>query len=309
MNRLIIFFVSIFSFASLQAQVEMELKLYEGEIPNSKPIPQGYEEYIEVSTSTGRRLTAKVTTPTLKVFLPDKSIANGTAVIICPGGGYRILTMNEEGADVAKLLNKQGIAAFVLKSRLPSDLIMQDKSIGSLQDAQRAIQLVRKKASEWNIDINKVGIMGFSAGGHLASTALTHFNKNCISNNENINLRPDFGVLIYPVISMGEFTHQGSKTNLLGANPSDSLVKLFSNELQVNKTTPTTFLVHATDDKTVPVQNSLLFYQALIKNEVKAEMHIYQNGGHGYGLVNKTTKDAWLDRCINWMEANKWLKK
>jgi acetyl esterase/lipase len=198
------------------------------------------------------------------------------------------------------------VAAFVLTYRLPSDAIMQDKTIGPLQDAQRAIQLVRQRAKEWNIDTARVGIIGFSAGGHLASTAITHFNKAVIDNKDNINLRPSFGVLMYPVITMGPEMHTGSRNNLIGKEPTQELTDLYSNEKQVTPQTPPAFLVHAEDDKTVPVANSILFYQAMVKNGVKGELHLYQAGGHGFGLNNKTTKEQWFDACKNWMDANGW---
>ena len=197
-----------------------------------------------------------------------------------------------------------GVTAFVLKYRLPSDLIMVDKSIGPLQDAQQAVKLIREKAVEFKINPAKIGIMGFSAGGHLASTLGTHFSKSEIENKNNTNLRPDFMVLVYPVISFGEFAHKGSKNNLIGLNPSEEQVKLYSNELQVSGDTPPTFLVHANDDKTVPSENSLDFIRKLKQVGVKSELHLYQTGGHGFGLDNKTTKDQWLERVKNWMQAS-----
>jgi acetyl esterase/lipase len=195
----------------------------------------------------------------------------------------------------------------VLKYRLPSDAIMEDKSTGPMMDAEQAIYLVRKNAMKWGVDPAKIGIMGFSAGGHLASTLTVHYDDLKIPNPEKLSLRPDFSILIYPVISFGTFAHQGSAINLIGKNGTAEQREYFSNEKHVNANTPPTFLVHANDDGGVPVENSILFNQALVKNKVKAEMHLYQGGGHGFGLNNKTTKDDWFERLKNWMTANKWL--
>ena len=275
-----------------------QIPLYPNGVPNSKPTPADYVE------NDGNGHADKVSIPTLTPFLPDKAIANGTAVIICPGGGYRGLSMVKEGTAVAKEFNKIGVTAFVLKYRLPNDAIMVDKTIGPLQDAQAAIQMIRAHAADYGINPNRVGIMGFSAGGHLASTAGTHFNKAVIDNPANISLRPDFMMLLYPVITFGDMAHKGSKDNLIGLNPPQALVDLYSNEKQVTPETPITFMVQAQDDKTVPVQNALMFYDALVKNKVKAEMHIFIAGGHGFGLNNATSKQHWFDWCRDWLDAN-----
>jgi acetyl esterase/lipase len=280
------------------------IPLYPNGVPNSKPAPADYVEKMGNDS-----FLFNVTQPTITPYFADKSKANGTAVIICPGGGYAGLSMVNEGSSIAEAFNKIGVTAFVLIYRLPSDSIMVDKTIGPLQDAQRAIQIVRQQAAEWGINPNKVGIIGFSAGGHLASTAITHFDKAVVNNKNNINLRPDFGILIYPVISMGPKTHTGSKENLIGKHASQELMDLYSNEKQVTPNTPPTFLVAAEDDDVVPVENTLMFYHALLDNKVKAEMHVYQAGGHGYGLYNKTTKDFWFDRLTEWMNENGWLGK
>ena len=288
---------------SLFAQ-KKPIALYPNGVPNSKPTPASY-----VQKMGNDSFLFNVTQPTITPYLADKSIANGTAVIICPGGGYAGLSMENEGSNIAKAFNKIGVTAFVLTYRLPSDSIMIDRTIGPLQDAQRAIQIVRQQANEWGIDPNKVGIIGFSAGGHLASTAITHFDKVVIANKNNANLRPDFGILIYPVITMGPKTHEGSKENLIGKNASQDLVDLYSNEKQVTANTPPTFIIAAEDDNVVPVENTLMFYDALLANKVKAEMHIYPAGGHGFGLNNKTSKDLWFDRLTEWMDASGWLTK
>ena len=196
-------------------------------------------------------------------------------MVICPGGGYGVLAASHEGADVAKQFNEWGVTAFVLKYRIPDDRIMTDKEIGPLQDAQRAIQWVRENAAKWKVDPSHIGIMGFSAGGHLASTEGTHFTHELIANKKHTSLRPDFMILIYPVISFTDsIGHIGSRENLIGKNPSPEKIIEYSNELQVNANTPPAFLVHAGDDDAVKVQNSLYFYNALQKNHVPAELHV-----------------------------------
>lgn len=203
------------------------------------------------------------------------------------------------------MLNSWGVTGIVLKYRFPSDEIMKDKSVGPIEDAQRALQYVRENAIQLNIDPGKIGIMGFSAGGHLASTASTHFDKEYISNPNHISLRPDFSILGYPVISMiDSLTHHGSRDNLLGKKPSPEAIKNFSNELQVTKNTPPTFLVVAGDDKGVNPENSIKYYEALLKNHVPAEMHIYQNGGHGFGTHILEKNENWMDVLRIWMAHN-----
>lgn len=279
------------------AQPPKEMLLYSGPVPNSKPTT------IKEGSTFKDNVTRieKVSVPTLTVYYPEKP--NGAAVIICPGGGYAILAFDKEGTRVAEELNKWGIMAFVLKYRLPSDSMNIDKSMAPLQDAQRAIQLVRSQAAQFAVQPNKIGIMGFSAGGHLASTAVTHFQiKADASSTDTTSARPDFGILVYPVISFdSSITHKGSKTNLIGAHPDEKQVQFFSNELQVTPQTPPVFLVHAGDDGGVPVANSLRFYEACIRQKVPAEMHLYPKGGHGFGMYNKTTTDNWMERLKNWM--------
>lgn len=274
------------------------IPLYPNGVINSKPTPADY-----VETITKDMHISKVSVPTLMPFFPEKGKANGSAVIICPGGGYAILAAGHEGYAVAKEFNKIGITAFVLKYRLPSDQIMVDKTIGPLQDAQTAIMMVRKNAADWGINPQKIGILGFSAGGHLAATAGTHFNKPVID-NQGISVRPDFMVLAYPVISFGEKGHRGSAENLLGKNPPQEQVILYSNELMVTPQTPPTFLMQAGDDGAVPVENSIMFYQALKKNKVSTEMHLFQAGGHGFGLINPKSKELWFTWCASWLAAN-----
>ena len=302
MKRFSIFLFPLFLVSSLNAQ--QVIPLYNGAIPGSKTPPADYVEVV-VSGNDGVSRVSKVVTPTLTAYLPAKP--NGTAVIICPGGGYGILAFDKEGSLVAKKFSEIGITAFVLKYRLPSDAIMQDKTMGPLQDAMQAIYLIRKNASMWHVDPTKIGIMGFSAGGHLAASLSVHYNDVKVQNQDNVSLRPDFSVLVYPVINFGEYTHAGSVKNLLGDNPTDVQRKYFSAELHVNVQTPPAFLVHANNDGAVPVKNSLEYDAALAKNKVLAEMHIYQGGGHGFGLYNKTTTEDWFKTLEAWLTANKWL--
>ncbi len=280
---------------------EKPIPLYPKGVPNSKPTPTTYVEKTNGDWITG------VSVPTLTAYLPEKGKANGAAIVVCPGGGYGGLANGHEGMAVCQEFNKIGVTAFLLKYRLPSDEIMVDRSIGPLQDAQMAIYTVRKNAKEWGINPAKIGIIGFSAGGHLVSTEGTHFDKPVIEDKDNISLRPDFMMLIYPVISFGEQAHVGSRENLIGKTPSQSQLDLYSNEKQITANTPPTFLVHAEDDNVVPVQNSLLFYDGLLKNKVKAEMHLFQEGGHGFGMNNSKNKGKWFEWAANWLEENGFL--
>jgi acetyl esterase/lipase len=291
----------IFAASGLCAQSNTVVQLYEGRVPNSKLFPN---KEASVYKDNVTRIE-KVSVPTLAVY--KSSTPNGRAVIICPGGGYSILAFDKEGTRVAEEMNKWGVTAFVLKYRLPSDSSNIDKSLAPLQDAQQAIRYVRSNAKALGIHPNQIGIMGFSAGGHLASTAATHSDLNADNTNKDTtSVRPDFAILIYPVISFdSSITHKGSRNNLVGANASPDRIITFSNELQVNGNTPPTFLVHAGDDGAVPVENSIRFYQACIKNKVPAEMHLYPKGGHGFGMNNKTTTDNWMERLSNWLNTLK----
>ncbi|HYM93887.1 MAG TPA: alpha/beta hydrolase [Chitinophagaceae bacterium] len=297
-NKLSIFLFLLISNTLLSQSIQ-EIQLYTGTIPDSKQSSIKEQDVF----ANGVIRIGSVVTPTLTKFTPAK--ANGISVIICPGGGYVRLAIDHEGVEVARAFNEFGITAFVLKYRLPSDSIMVDKTIGPLQDAQQAIRMVRKQAAAWGLNPNKIGIMGFSAGGHLASTASTHFNFLADATlKDTTSVRPDFSILIYPVISFNDsITHMGSKISLIGKNPSIELTRQFSNELQVTKNTPPTFLVQAGNDGTVPVENSVRYYEACIKNRVPVEMHLYPKGGHGFGLHNKTTNDQWFDRLITWMHT------
>jgi len=280
------------------------IPLYANGVPGAKPVKDKEEVWFDKEVDSLARM---VTQPTLQVFLPEKKAATGQAVIICPGGGYHLLLTKREGTDVARAFNRAGITAFVLKYRLPSDRIMKEQSIGPLQDVQQAILIVRQNAHKWGIDSGKIGVMGFSAGGHLAATAGTHFDKAVISAPGNIRLRPDFLILVYPVISFTDsIGHQGSKSNLLGDLPQRSvqekeLIRNFSNEFQVTNSTPPTFIVHAADDTIVPVANAEVFYQALKQHKVPAEMHIYSKGGHGF--LKYPDFEEWFGRCLFWLKG------
>jgi len=287
----------IFAFAcsvTLSVSAQEIIPLYKESVPNSKVIPA------DVKESFGGGMYRNVTNPTLEVYLPEKGKETGAAVVVCAGGGYSVIVYNGEGLSTAKEFAKNGIAAFVLKYRLPSDVIMTDKSIGPLQDAQQAIKLVRENAAKWNVNPSKIGIIGFSAGGHLASTAATHFKKALIPNTNNTSVRPDFQIVVYPVISMQEqLTHGGSRTQLLGTTPSKELVDLFSNELQVDETTPPAYITHAADDTTVDVDNSIGYFEALRKHKVPAEMHIFPKGNHGFVMRQK----GWMEPLFKWIET------
>lgn len=286
------------------AQAQQVIPLYENTIPNSKPAPNKEKHTVR---DNGTEIVSDISIPTLTVFLPERPSTERTAVIIFPGGGYSINAIKHEGLDIAKKFNEWGVAAFVVKYRIPNDATMQNKEIGPLQDAQQAISLVRANAGKWNLHPERIGIMGFSAGGHLASTAGTHFKKPVI--DSKTNLRPDFLILGYPVISFSDsIGHVGSRTNLLGKSPSRDKIIAYSNELQVTSETPPTFLVHASDDKAVPPANSIVFFQQLIKHNVPAELHIYEGGGHGFGMNNPTTDEEWMPTLKNWLVSRKLLK-
>ncbi|UOR04068.1 alpha/beta hydrolase [Hymenobacter aerilatus] len=288
-------------------RAQQVLPLYKGNIPDSKP---SEVKETSITLANGGVRISNVVQPTLTVFLAPADKATGTAVIICPGGGYARLSIDHEGYNVAKRLNEMGVTAFVLKYRLPNDQSQPDKTTAPLLDAQQAIRMVREQATAFRVNPNRIGLMGFSAGGHLASTAGTHFAHPVNSKAGATSVRPDFLMLLYPVVSFSDsLAHAGSRDNLLGKNASAAQLHLYSNELRVTAQTPPTFLVHAQDDKTVPVLNSLVFYQALTHHKVPAEMHLYPKGGHGFGLHNQTTQDDWTERLRNWLAANGWLSR
>lgn len=256
----------------------------------------------------GAKGTEAVDKPALFVHLAPADKANGAAVVVCPGGGYGHLAMGHEGHDVAAWLNSLGVSAFVLQYRLAP----RYGHPAPLQDAQRAIRTVRARSKEWKIDPQRLGLMGFSAGGHLASSAATHFETGKTDADdpiERVSSRPDVLILAYPVISFtAPFTHVGSRKNLLGEQPDPALVENLSNEKQVTKDTPPTFMFHTGEDTGVPPENSVAFYQALRAAKVPAELHIYEKGGHGLGLAPKDPVLAtWPARCAAWLEKRGFL--
>jgi acetyl esterase/lipase len=249
--------------------------------------------------------------PTLTPYWPDPAKATGAAIVICPGGGYGGLAPHE-GTDYARFLNEYGVAGFVLKYRLASGGYRHPVM---LQDAARAVRFARARAGEWKLDPHRIGIMGSSAGGHLASTLVTHFDAgkpDAADLVERQSSRPDLGILCYAVITMGQFTHQGSKQNLLGKDPSSELVRELSNELKVTQDTPPCFVWHTYDDNAVPVENSLQFAEALRRAGVPFDLHIYQKGPHGLGLGtrewNPEKRHPWTRDCIYWLQAQGFVK-
>jgi acetyl esterase/lipase len=288
--------------AQLRAQAPPVIPLYAGPIPDSKPSDV---QEMQTQAADGSPRTANVVLPTLTVFRPAKKLATGTGIVLCPGGGYTRLVMEREGREAALRLNEMGVTVFLLKYRLPNDLTQPDKTIAPLLDAQQAIRLVRERAAEFGVRPDRIGIMGFSAGGHLAATAATHFARPVGEDASATSVRPDFAVLVYPVISFADsLMHPGSRKTLLGPTPKPAQVQLYSNEVQVSAATPPIFLVHAEDDKVVKVQNSVFFYLACLRHGVPAEMHLYPKGGHGFGINNKAVQDSWPEHLGNWLAGS-----
>ena len=258
----------------------------------------------------GARGTADADKPTLTVYRPPADKATGAAIVVCPGGGYGTLALGHEGKEIAEWLTARGVSAFVLKYRHAP----QYRHPAPLQDAQRALRTVRARAKEWEIDPKKIGIWGFSAGGHLASTAGTHFDDGKSDADdpvERASCRPDFLVLCYPVITLtGPAVHVGSRNNLLGLNPDAKRLDELSNEKQVTPRTPPTFLFHTDADPVVPPENSVLFYLALRQAKVPAELHIYEKGPHGVGLAARDpVLSSWPDRLADWLAARGVVRK
>lgn len=244
--------------------------------------------------------------PTLTVYKPKKDLAKGTAVIVCSGGAYGGRANSVEGEPACRKLQEAGIMSFLLDYRVPNAVKMERKEIVPLTDAQRAIQYVREHAKQYKINPAKLGIMGFSAGGHLVSTVGTHFNKTELSNPNGTSFRPDFMVLVYPVISFADsLTHKGSRTNLIGPESTPEKIREYSNELQVTAQTPPTFLTSGMDDQIVDVKNSLYFAAALKQHQVPVEVFLYEKGYHGYGVNNRQAKVQWIDDCIRWIKAER----
>lgn len=281
------------------------LPLYStGQIPNSIA-NANYTETVTTHPQFGK-IVSKVSVPTLTAYFPKNP--NGTAVIVCPGGGYSVLLTEREGSKVAQEFNKLGITAFVLKYRLPDARIMKNRSIGPLQDIQQAMKVVRTNAKKWHIKPHKIGVMGFSAGGHVAATLATHYSDVRIENKEKVNLRPDFALLVFPVISFQDsIAHKDSRDSLLGKPLLPTQIDYFSNEKHVNKHTPPTFITYALDDSVVNPKNSIYYYEALKANNVKACAIVYAKGGHGYLTV--PAFGDWFGACTDWMKKQHLLKK
>ncbi len=300
MKKYNLIFVFLLITVGISAQ-NKTLKVWPNGAPNDNGMKEPEEKYDGVRVRN-------VSEAEMYVYLPEKDKNAGAAVVICPGGGYWIEAMDHEGFDMAKWLQSKGIAGIVLKYRLPYG----HHEIPS-GDARQTMRIVRANAKEWGIDPNKIGIAGSSAGGHLASTAGTVFdlgNKQSADPIEKMSCRPDFMLLLYPVISFNEAVgHMGSRKNLIGEGNDWKLARQYSNELNVTKDTPPTFLILADDDKTVIPQNSVDFYLALKKFDIPAEMHIFQEGGHGFGMTKKNLPvDQWPDLFYNWLKAQKIIK-
>ena len=289
-------------FVSTAGYGQDTIRLYNSKIPNY--IENDIAEFNEPLGGNNFHISL-VDTPEMYIYNPTKKSENlASAILICPGGGYRYLSFYHEGIEVAKWFAERGMVAAILKSRLPDDRLMTHKEDVPLMDAKQAILLMRKQAKKLNINPDKIGVMGFSAGGHLAATLSTHYVED---------ERPDFSILIYPVISMEKnLTHMGSREALLGNNPSEALVKKYSNEYHITAETPPSFLIHASDDGAVPYKNSLIYYQNLIDEGVKqSEMHIFPSGGHGFWLAKgrKGTVSEWPELMEAWLRSNGWMVK
>ncbi len=272
-----------------------------GAVPNYRDVGE-----TEIQERTNILRISKVQTPTLEIYLPDPTIATGEAIVICPGGGYAILAYEHEGIAIAQWWAERGVAGLVLKYRLPTSEAQIEPRLSPLQDAQRALRMARHHAVDWNIDPNRVGIMGFSAGGHLAASASVHYdtgNATAADPVERQSSRPDFSMLIYPVISFtAPFRHSGSRRNLIGTDSTAELVNYYSSELQVTADTPPAILIHAQDDRSVPVENSFVYAEALRRYDIPAEIVVYPTGGHGFGLRQEPAviRD-WIERCHSWL--------
>lgn len=298
------FVISIFLFFFLQTGsvpvfAQQFIPLWpEGHMPNSKGLEPKHVE--------DNQRIRQVAVPGIYPFLTAQEENRGKAVLICPSGGYGHLTYNLGGFQLAKWFNSIGVNAFVLIYRLPHQADLIEREQGPVQDAQRAMKMIRSRAHEWGFEAGQIGLMGTSAGGHLASVLGTHAEDYSEIGDklDSIPFRPDFLILVSPVITMGAYTHGGSRHNLLGDTPSRSMTRRFSNELHVSADTPPTFLVHAQDDQVVPCTNSILFYEAMLAHGVEGSLHIFPEGAHRIGLVhNPGSTDLWTDLCTKWLFA------
>lgn len=274
----------------------------DGKMPNSKGIP--------LTDSISNERVHRVGIPGMYVFSPSQQENNRTAIVICPGGGYERLAYIISGFQLAKWFNTLGITAFVLNYRLPTSPDLIDRKTGPIMDAQRALKIVRANAAGWDIDSNKIGIMGISAGGHLAAMAGTTSTRfgDIGDSLRHISGRPDFMILLSPVIDLGTYAHKGSRNNLLGPDPDEKTVRAFSPQYQVNASTAPAFIVHAANDPAVPPLNSVMFYEALLKNKVSASLHIFPYGEHAIGLRNNPgSTQYWTDLCESWLTESGFL--
>ena len=280
------------------------MPLWNVDIPNYQ---ETGEENLEIFRD-GLEICTQISKPEISVYLSSERNSTGQAILIIPGGGYEVVVNVWEGDDVAKWLNSHGIAAIVLKYRLPHSKSNIERDKSPFLDAARAMRIIRANAVEWNIDKDNIGVMGFSAGGHVASTLATRHNNSIIGIKDKtdlLNARPDFTILIYPVISMSaDFTHEGSRYFFLGEKPEKELMEYYSNEKHITKDTPPTFLIHSSDDDVVPVENSVAYYSKLVENKIDAEMHIFQHGEHGFSLANgQGSVESWKYLCIEWLKS------
>lgn len=292
-KHFLFFFIMILPL-SLSAQTT--LPLYEGIAPHTLKLLE------KDQVGEGGRVT-QVAMPELIVYYPDQSNANQMAILICPGGGYGLLAIQHEGHDIAKWYSEQGYVAAVLKYRLPQEELVDNSWEVPLHDVKAGIEKLRENAVEWNIHPNRVGVLGFSAGGHLAASVSVHGEEG----DGQLSSRPDFSILVYPVISMDpDITHQGSRKNLLGEKLDTEWEEFFSNEKQVNQNTPPAFLVHSWDDRAVPAENSIRYAKALNEADVRVELHLFEKGGHGYGMGNQENHGnaaTWITLSDQWIQA------
>jgi acetyl esterase/lipase len=282
------------------------IPLYDGAIPDNKPNVQNIEE----APGAPDTYYQKVCVPTLTICLPDKPNEAKSAVVICPGGGYEIVSYTFEGLRIAKALNDQGIAAFIVKYRTPNGKSSTKPYMAPIEDAQRAMKIVREHASQYGIDSHKIGVIGFSAGGHLAATVGVHYNEPTIENELGTSLRPDFMLLVYPVITFTDIPYidEESRIALISKERNAKLDHWFSPELYVTDDTPPACIVQATDDNDVPVQNSIMFYEKLLQHKIPVEMHLYVHGNHGLMQKGGPSLDEWMGRCVGWMRVMGFVK-
>jgi acetyl esterase/lipase len=284
--------------AMTSSSIAQFLPLYgKAKIPNHTGAPNKESE----ATTNGVMRISAVSEPSYRFFSAGNEGGAKPCIVVCPGGGYSILALVKEGTGIAEFFNKLGVHVLVLKYRIPASSHQVDKKYAPLQDAQQAIYLARKNAKKWGVDPDRVGIIGFSAGGHVASSLAVHYNDVKIKNRGKLSLRPDFQVLVYPVISFGKFAHGGSRRNLLAPDTTAEMIRYFSSELQVNSNTPQAFIVHAKDDVTVPVENAIMYHDQLKASGVSSELFLYEKGGHGFGMHNKMSDVEWTALLATWM--------